>query len=60
MLENVSKHHGMVIGVFYHLPWHYAQNIKITEGGYHYQKGLCYSSIYTWSNNLLVTSTWVE
>ena len=42
------------------LPRHTAQNIKITEGAYHHPEGLWYSSIYTWSNSLLVTSTWVE
>ena len=47
-------------GVFYHLPRHKAQNIKRTEGGYHQPEGLWDSSIYTWSNSLLVTSTWVE
>ena len=47
-------------GVLYHLPRHKTQNIKRTEGGSHHLEGLWDWSMYTWSNSLLVTSTWVE
>ena len=47
-------------GVVAHLPRLKMQNIKPTEGDYHPLEGLWDWSMYTWSNSLLVTSTWFE